>query len=248
MAGAPGPVIKMKRNCIECNVEFNHTYRRRCDDCYLVYRSKVVETKLTPKVCSRCNNTRRGSGFVRKLLSEDWTVCFNCRKSEYLKNHPEVRAKKTESAKSLRNSTPERQERERAKQRRNHDKEKAAAYYREKGKLNSSSSYNRIKNDPERLDQRRRYNREHRKRRSDLAKAGCAKRRAAKLLRTPKWANLKVIRQFYIDCPEGMVVDHIVPLQGKEVCGLHVENNLQYLTKSENSSKGNKLLVNNGVS
>ena len=74
--------------------------------------------------------------------------------------------------------------------------------------------------------------------------ANNAKRRAAKLQRTPSWANIKAIRQFYIDCPEGMTVDHIVPLQGKTICGLHVENNLQYLTKSENSSKGNKLVLN----
>jgi len=66
------------------------------------------------------------------------------------------------------------------------------------------------------------------------------KRRAAKLQRTPKWADLKAIEQFYENCPKGMVVDHIIPLQGKNVSGLHVLENLQYLTWTENSKKINK--------
>lgn len=36
-----------------------------------------------------------------------------------------------------------------------------------------------------------------------------------------------------------MVVDHIIPTKGKNVSGLHVLNNLQYLTPSQNNSKKN---------
>lgn len=57
--------------------------------------------------------------------------------------------------------------------------------------------------------------------------------------RTPKWADLKAIRAFYEACPNGYEVDHIIPLKGKNVSGLHVLNNLQYLTQKENRSKGN---------
>lgn len=67
-----------------------------------------------------------------------------------------------------------------------------------------------------------------------------AKRRAAKLDRTPKNADINAIKEFYKNCPEGYHVDHIIPLQGKNVSGLHIISNLQYLTPEENTRKGNK--------
>jgi hypothetical protein len=67
-----------------------------------------------------------------------------------------------------------------------------------------------------------------------------AKRRAAQMMRTPKWADLKAISYFYEHCPAGHHVDHIIPLQSEIVCGLHVENNLQWLPKKENLSKRNR--------
>ena len=71
--------------------------------------------------------------------------------------------------------------------------------------------------------------------------AMAAKRRAKKLQATPAWADLSAIAIFYEQADSlNMTVDHIIPLQGKNVCGLHVENNLQLLTKSENSRKRNR--------
>ena len=67
-----------------------------------------------------------------------------------------------------------------------------------------------------------------------------AKRRSAKLQRTPAWADLEAIKQFYLNCPEGYHVDHDVPLQGENISGLHVLNNLVYLTAEDNLKKGNK--------
>ena len=86
------------------------------------------------------------------------------------------------------------------------------------------------------------YSKEYRLKNPHFKKSHCAKRRAVKLKATPKFANLEKIKEIYKNCPKGYVVDHIIPLQGKTVCGLHVEWNLQYLTKSENSSKCNRFV------
>ncbi len=82
------------------------------------------------------------------------------------------------------------------------------------------------------------------------ASATRAKYNAAKLNQTPKWlssSQINVMMNIYIDaqkwgdfCGEVFHVDHIVPLQGKFVRGLHVPWNLQVLTASENISKGNR--------
>jgi hypothetical protein len=68
-------------------------------------------------------------------------------------------------------------------------------------------------------------------------------RKALKLSRVPSWADSEKIKEIYANCPEGYHVDHIVPLQGELVSGLHVETNLQYLPALENLSKGNKFIV-----
>lgn len=67
----------------------------------------------------------------------------------------------------------------------------------------------------------------------------------------PKWLNIEQIKQIEIfyKIANKMTktfnikysVDHVIPLQGKLVSGLHVPWNLQILTKSKNSSKGNRL-------
>lgn len=60
---------------------------------------------------------------------------------------------------------------------------------------------------------------------------------------TPLWANKRAIRYFYVNCPEGYHVDHIIPLRGKFVSGLHVLENLQYLPAQINLQKGNRIAL-----
>ena len=66
--------------------------------------------------------------------------------------------------------------------------------------------------------------------------------RARRLGQIPPWADMGKIEKFYSLCPPGMQVDHIYPLKGLNSCGLHVHNNLQYLSAKDNQIKGNKLL------
>lgn len=70
-----------------------------------------------------------------------------------------------------------------------------------------------------------------------------ALRRAVLLKATPPWADLSKIKEIYRNCPEGWHVDHVIPLQGDLVCGLHVETNLKPVPAKENLAKGNKYTV-----
>lgn len=74
-------------------------------------------------------------------------------------------------------------------------------------------------------------------------------RHAAKLKATPPWVDKDAIKEFYIEARarsertgRAHHVDHIVPLRGKTVCGLHVPANLQVLEAEPNKRKSNRLL------
>lgn len=79
--------------------------------------------------------------------------------------------------------------------------------------------------------------------------ADAMKRFTAQRNACPSWADLYAIRAIYEECARvtestGIKhhVDHIVPIRGKNVCGLHVHYNLQILEARANISKGNRLI------
>lgn len=84
----------------------------------------------------------------------------------------------------------------------------------------------------------------------DKVNAKSNKRRAKKLERIPRWIKdvfLKEIEDYYKMAKElekifpwKQHVDHIVPMNGKNVSGLHVPWNLQILSQKANQEKGNK--------
>lgn len=84
------------------------------------------------------------------------------------------------------------------------------------------------------------YKKQYVKEHKNLINAHTSARRKRVQQRTPAWSNRKDLVAFYLNCPPGYHVDHIIPLNGKNVSGLHVLNNLQYLPAVENLQKGNK--------
>ena len=87
--------------------------------------------------------------------------------------------------------------------------------------------------------------REWRKKNPGMHRAQDARREASKIQATPKWLTKEDMRKMSMVYAEaaisGLTVDHIVPLRGKKVCGLHVPWNLGLLTNSENSQKSNSM-------
>jgi hypothetical protein len=96
------------------------------------------------------------------------------------------------------------------------------------------------------------YRRAHKAANPDLYRELVNARRRRFRQATPKWLTAEdklQIRMKYrlaIELSRRMgvlhVVDHVVPLQGEEVCGLHVPWNMEVITQDENLKKSNKLV------
>jgi len=102
----------------------------------------------------------------------------------------------------------------------------------------------------ERKERARKYFQKHKKRilkyrraHPEIYKLALLKQSKKRSKRIPKFGQ-KGIRKFYANCPRNKQVDHIIPLLGKKVSGLHVRWNLQYLSPSKNASKNNKCNLN----
>lgn len=121
------------------------------------------------------------------------------------------------------------------------------SYLRNKKKHSESTRKYYVKN----KDKIKEYSKNYAKQNSYKINAYSKKRKADKIHQTPKWLtkdHLKEMENFYKKAKEMSIngvkyeVDHIIPLRGKEVRGLHVPWNLQILTKQENNKKRNKVL------
>jgi len=93
------------------------------------------------------------------------------------------------------------------------------------------------------------YDRDYAKQNPDKRSAIYARRRAAKLNRVPNWLTKSdwieirwaytLARQISKETGIAHEVDHIIPLLGKNISGLHCPQNLQIITAKENAKKKN---------
>lgn len=176
----------------------------------------AAKIELGVKVCCRCGEEKAFSSFSNDKSRKDGKNprCKTC-DAEYFANRSE---------------TTKQREKERQKSGRYND------YY-----------HNFRQNHK---DETREYNKSYKKLKKDKVLGIEAKRRAKKLNATPNWLNKSQLAQIEAvysharDCQivtgEAYHVDHIIPLQGRNVCGLHVPWNLQVLPAEVNLRKNNR--------
>jgi hypothetical protein len=140
---------------------------------------------------------------------------------------------------------------QRAKEHYQKNKEKKIAYQKEWREKNREKhrEYSREwnKNNPEKASQRLK---DWYKKNQGMRSFYSASRKAQVLKATPEWLSDKEV--LHIQCVYQLCsmrnresdikwhVDHVVPLRGKTVCGLHVPWNLRVIPASDNMTKGNK--------
>lgn len=219
------------------------------------------------KVCNKCKIERDTTQFFKDKSKKDGfhTICKICRK-EYQKEYYEENKDRISEQHKQYNKENKDKIAEKVKIRRLNNIEKVRVKRKEKYQetreesIEYSRRYNEENKDKIKEARRlyylknsediKRKSSEHKHLNRDRYNALSAKRNAQKLNATPKWLTkdqLEEINDFYIMAKMFQIytglkyhVDHIIPLQGLDVCGLHVPWNLQILEASENISKGNR--------
>lgn len=121
-------------------------------------------------------------------------------------------------------------------------------------KSQNTERYRELKRQYHKTDKYKEIKKQYRNNNKGTINHHTAKRRAAILKATPPWLTvehweeIKELYQIAKDLQwlseDELEVDHIIPLQGKNICGLHVPWNLQVIPRKANQRKGNKLLDN----
>lgn len=188
------------------------------------------------KTCSKCNVEKSLSEFNRKKAAKDGrrAHCRDCQrlsgKTYYTKNREKITAR---TGRYYQQNKDRYRQLNKEWEQRNPEQSKARS----------------LKYKHANLDACRQRDKDYRLRNMSKDAARTAKRKAAKRQRTPPWLtdqHFAEINQYYeearrlqTETGEAYHVDHIVPLNGENVSGLHVPWNLQVLPATENLVKSN---------
>jgi hypothetical protein len=205
---------------------------------------------LSEKVCKACCLLQPINNFSKHSTTKDGfrAKCKQCLKAEcheYRKNNPEKMKELYKRAYVKRRRTEKylSKKKERAKKYSATERGKLAAKQRAKRWRENGG-----KRKPQKRVNRKKYN--WRLNNPERAAELDAFRRSAKKNATPPWLSEEdrmqilelyyVCRMFKIYTGQDYHVDHIVPLQNKMVCGLHIPSNLRVISSFDNHSKHNK--------
>ena len=215
------------------------------------------------KKCNKCSEIKDLSCFNKKTSSRDGLAgqCRACCRKYYTENRQKI-LKKCQENYILKRELLIQKSRDFRKNNKEIVKKTNKQYYdNNKSSIVESTRAYFKENREKMLDKMKKYHikniesiknrkKEYRKNNQPIINAANNKRRCQKINATPKWLtkeDFKKIKNIYIQAKElekldGIKrhVDHIVPLQGEDVCGLHVPWNLQILTALENIKKGNR--------
>jgi hypothetical protein len=185
----------------------------------MIHKLQIQSLDISMKTCSNCNLIQPFTDFSLDASKKDGyrTTCKNCKKlvdKNYAKKNAEAISKKRKE-RYLKGCDTERQQ---------------------------QSEYRKL--NPEKI---RVHQKKYRQSNKGKVNASTRKRQAQKIKATPPWADLEQIQRIYVLCAKvsertGVLhhVDHIIPLKGKNVCGLHVEKNLRIIPAKMNLEKSNK--------
>lgn len=203
---------------------------------------------METKFCPRCKETKTLDLFNKSTKTKDglYRYCRACKRDDHMK-YREQRLKTDKIRRERDKEKTARQKKESVMKKPEYYKAMKKKYYEEnKALLLEKMAEYRLRNKDILREKGRAYYAKH----PEIYKSLAAKRRAHQLCATPPWLtyeDLLEIKEIFKEAAKleketGIKyhVDHIVPLRGENVCGLHVPWNLQILTAEENMKKGNK--------